>query len=206
MPFSNSQDLLTRFNQREPAAFNTVYKEYYSYVYTIVRKMTSGSADTPDLVADCFDKLVRYKGSFAGLENIRKFLYTITKHICLDYLKHRRVHKSRTLDIESYFDVYEENDFERAERSAIIHSMIEKTIEKLPRQCRLIFLLFYVEELRNKEIAKRLGIAVKTVVNQKVIALQALKMSAAKINRYSLTLFILIQHYFFPIDHVLQFI
>jgi len=47
-----------------------------------------------------------------------------------------------------------------------LEELYEKSIEKLPEQCREIFVLNKQEEMRSAEIASKLGISVRTVENQ----------------------------------------
>ncbi len=55
-------------------------------------------------------------------------------------------------------------------------SIIYLAIEKLPQQAKCIFLLFYLQNLKNQEIARIMGIKEKTVKNQKLTALKKLKL------------------------------
>jgi len=47
-----------------------------------------------------------------------------------------------------------------------LEDLYNKTIQKLPEQCREIFLLNKQEEMRSAEIASKLGLSVRTVENQ----------------------------------------
>lgn len=63
--------------------------------------------------------------------------------------------------------------------SAELKKKIQAVFEKLPEQCRLIFRLSRVEELRYKEIAEVLGISIKTVENQMGKALKIMRAELA---------------------------
>ena len=47
-----------------------------------------------------------------------------------------------------------------------LEDLYDKTIQKLPEQCREIFMLNKQEEMRSAEIASKLGLSVRTVENQ----------------------------------------
>jgi RNA polymerase sigma-70 factor (family 1) len=181
MSISYSQDLVLRFNRRDSAAIARVYDEYYPLVYSIAKKLTSGSADTKDLASDSFVKLLQYKGEFESIIKIKFFLYIATKNTCLDYIKHRQIQHTRAFEIKNYWALTEENALEASEIAADLRRRIHGAVEKLPHQCKQIFLLYYLTGLNNSEIATELGISEKTVSNQKSISKKILKMMLSKL-------------------------
>ena len=60
------------------------------------------------------------------------------------------------------------------ERSEI-EKAIMISVEALPKKCQEIFILSQMEGLKNKEIAERLGISLKTVESQMTIAIKRLR-------------------------------
>jgi RNA polymerase sigma-70 factor (ECF subfamily) len=54
---------------------------------------------------------------------------------------------------------------------------IYEEIEKLPKKCRQVFKLAYMDGLGNEEIANLLNITYQTVKNQKVRALKILRLA-----------------------------
>jgi RNA polymerase sigma-70 factor (ECF subfamily) len=61
-----------------------------------------------------------------------------------------------------------------------MEQLIFKTIDKLPRKCKQIFILSRKEQLSNKEIGVIMGITPKTVENQITIAIKTIKQSIQK--------------------------
>ena len=58
--------------------------------------------------------------------------------------------------------------------------LIYAAVEKLPEKMKVIFLLSFEEGLKPAEIADRLGVAARTVTNQKFNAIQILRRSLEK--------------------------
>jgi len=54
---------------------------------------------------------------------------------------------------------------------------IQKAIDALPAQCKLIFILIKENDFKYKEVAEILGISVKTVENHLAIALKKISAS-----------------------------
>jgi RNA polymerase sigma-70 factor (ECF subfamily) len=206
MSFFFSLDVLQRFNRKEPGAWSWVYNKHYSAVYSLVRKITAGSADSKDLTAIVFLKLLEYEGRFESLDKIKYFLYTTAKYTSIDYLRQQQVRQEKYDKISRQAVSVEENGLEKAEAKASFQQLITSSIEQLPRRCRYIFMLYYSRGLTNYEIASRLHISEKTVSNQKTIAIKMLKMKIGKINGAPMTLLISLHHYIFHLHHLLRIV
>jgi RNA polymerase sigma-70 factor (family 1) len=202
IPFS--QDLTARFNRRESDAITWVYNEYYSFVYSIVRKIISRSADNKDLVADSFVKLLRYEGQFQSPAKIKFFLYTAAKNTCLDYLRHLKTQHKKEFDIQEQWMRDLKYIEEVTETTAEFRRLVFETIQNLPRKCRQIFYLYYNNGLKNSEIAALLGISVKTVSNQKNLARKILKLKLSKMKTVSLSFFLIGIWHFLNLNYLLS--
>lgn len=65
-------------------------------------------------------------------------------------------------------------------------SEILREIERLPKKCREIFKLIFIEGLSTEEIARQMGIAPQTVRTQKARAIQLLKVQFLKTGRLAI--------------------
>lgn len=195
MALKDKNDLIDRFNRQEDSAFTTVYYECYPFVFHFVKKLTEGSPDTKDLVADVFERLLRYKGQFRSISRIKVFLHVATRNVCLDYLKHRQVRKRKALEIERSLTRNIGNNLETAMEIAALRNLISEEIESLPHQCKQIFLLYYTWGLRNAEIAQKLSISEKSVSNQKAIARAKLKIKITMVNHGAVPFFVAVYSY-----------
>lgn len=175
MPLSN-QEITGGFNRREARAVRRVYELWYDDVFDIIYKLTRGSHETEDMTSNVFDSLLRRDRPFKTYDKIRGHLFESAKNRAIDWLRHEKVRKAGFIEINLRYPVVEESDLEQSETHAALCRMIDESIEKLSRQCRNVFRLWYTENLNNAEIAKRLGLSEKTVANQKSIAFQQLKM------------------------------
>jgi len=68
----------------------------------------------------------------------------------------------------------------RLEQQAELLQRIYEEIEKLPKKCRQVFKLAYLDGLSNEEIAELLHINYQSVKNQKVRALKILRLALNK--------------------------
>lgn len=195
MESHDENNLIERFNRREDSAFTTVYYACYPFVFHFVKKLTEGSADTEDLVADVFERLLRYDGQFKSLSRVKVFLHVATRNVCLDYLKHRQVRKKKVIEIQRSLNGNNGSNPEAAFETVALRNLISEEIESLPHQCKAIFLLYYTEGLKNGEIAGWLGVSEKTVSNQKAIALAKLRFRITKVKHGAAPFFVVAYSY-----------
>ncbi|HMH33150.1 MAG TPA: sigma-70 family RNA polymerase sigma factor [Puia sp.] len=161
------------FNRREPASITWIYNQYHSSVIALVIQQIGQSSDVEDLAGDVFVKLLNTTGRFEQLKQIKYFLISAARTTCVDYLRHMEVVKSRFVELD---EDYPDNDsWETAETRDVNTSLIYRAIEMLTGQLKQIYHLYYVDDLRNDEIAERLGISKRTVANSKNLALNRLK-------------------------------
>jgi RNA polymerase sigma-70 factor (family 1) len=161
--------ILNNLNDNDPSAFNIIYKQFFSLVYSIVLKLVGDREIAKDITADVFLKIWEKKIYLQDLVSVRGYLIAISRNACNDYYKTER----RSDNILSEFQYLSEQSLAIEENTAeikgdVIQYYLER-VEELPTQCRTIFKL-YLEGMRNLEIAEYLNISEKTVRNQKTLA------------------------------------
>lgn len=129
-----------------------------------------------DIVSDVFIKAIKY-----NLQDEKNWLYHAVKNACKDYIK-----KGKTRYKQIGFEVFKSRfqEYEESIENKIIHNevmqMIHDQIEKLPLQAKRVFKMAYLDEIPTKDIAKKLGILPKDVINNKSRALALLKLKILK--------------------------
>lgn len=169
-----------RFGRGDPKAGEWVYKEFKHYVFTLVTDLTNQSEDAWDLVHDIFSKLFQENGKYPTRDSIRSMLNQIGKGVCSNYLKKKRRTIDKTVEFIEDSMVPDDGIFEQSEYKAAFHDLLYVAVRNLPEKKRTFFILFYVDDLSNSQIAERLGISVQTVANRKSMILQMLKMEIRK--------------------------
>lgn len=176
---NGSMFYITEFNKGNVTAFSHFYHLFYTRLCYFAEGLIADQTAAEDIVEEVFVKLWNKRGNFETEKNIRAFLFISTKNACLDFLRHERsVEQSReawqylAADQEDYV-------LNRIIESEVITTIYD-AIERLPTKCRKIFKMSYLDSMKNQEIATRLGISVNTVKNQKVRALQLLRIQLFK--------------------------
>jgi len=93
-------------------------------------------------------------------------------------LNQNKLHSSHAAQIRS-LNQGQEIDFTDKLEQTELEYRIWKEVSKLPDQCRNIFNLSRNEGIKNKEIAKQLGISIRTVETQISKALKILRVKLA---------------------------
>ena len=174
------ENLVQSFNEGSNQAFATIYNNCFAAIFFFTRSLVGVRQDAEDIAVDTFVKLWDQRGNFSDMDKLRGFLYTVARNACLDYLKHQRVKTLHQDDIANDWIENGEMAFDREMISAQFRMLLKNEIDKLPAKCRTIFKMTYVDGLSNDQVAQRLQITTKTVLNQKKLALVRLRLNLLK--------------------------
>ena len=159
--------------------FERLYNDFFSVLYSLSMQYTSDQTFAEGIVQDVFTKLWQVRETLLPSTNIHNFLYTLTKNLCLNYLRDKKRKLQFTdplFSTEVDYSIESLNtigtDFFEFEE---LKEKIEQAIEKLPSHLRLVFKMSRIEELRNRDIAEKLSISEKTVEGRITKALKILK-------------------------------
>jgi RNA polymerase sigma-70 factor (family 1) len=165
-----SIDAFCKGNQQ---AFNFIFDCYYRSVCFFASRLIPAKPIAEDITQEAFVRLWEKHNAFDCERSIKAFLYVITRNACLNFLKQGRRSKQHE---DYWFHLVEEAEDPPATfvQSEMI-SKLSAAIESLPPECRRVMQLCYIEGLQNKNIARKLGVSVHTVKNQKARGLALLK-------------------------------
>ncbi len=149
--------------------FNTCYAPVLRYCMTMVGDI--GQAE--DIVQQAYMNLWLKKDKLDSSQ-LRAYLYKTVYHASLDHAKHQQVRKRYERSWNASFTVVSPSSPGTASE---LETAIRTAIEALPEQCRKIFRMSRVEQLKYREIASTLELSEKTVENQMGKALKILRVS-----------------------------
>ena len=159
-------------------AFIDLYNEYWSQVYDFSRLYIATIADAEEIVQDVFVKLWESRHLLKEDENIKGFLFIVTRNIVFNRHKKKvneNLLKTSVLSAFGHESYYNSTSVEEDYCASQLKIFIDKLINSLPEQQRKCFLLSREENLSYREIAERLGISQKTVEIHMSKALKFLK-------------------------------
>lgn len=162
----------TAIRKGDLKAFEKFYLKYQPRLFAYGVGLLNNEDDVMDLVQEAFISFWENRDHILSDYSVIAYLFKIFHCKCNKYLRMNAVvtdfsnlSELKIQEIEiSYY-----NCDDNLLGSIYMHDLeklYEKSIDKLPEQCREIFVLNKQEDMRSAEIASKLGISVRTVENQ----------------------------------------
>jgi RNA polymerase sigma-70 factor (ECF subfamily) len=127
-----------------------------------------------EIVSDVFVKCWVSRKHLVDVRNIDTYLFVAVKNQSLNHLKkYSHIHLVQVEDTNELRLVKTFNPQEALEKKELLFKM-ERSIEELPQQCRIIFRLIKEEGIKYKEVAEILNISPRTVQTQLFRAMKKL--------------------------------
>jgi RNA polymerase sigma-70 factor (family 1) len=157
------------------AAYKELYLLMFDRLFHFSYSFVKSKQVAQEIVSDVFIKLWQIRSQLSTIDNLKPYLFSITKNFSLNYLAKASNNLSIQLDDIDLdeIDIASVIEFTNPEDLFISKETIKnvmQAIQNLPPQCRMIFSLVKVDGLKYKEVAKLLNISVFTVRNQVAIA------------------------------------
>jgi len=157
--------------------FEEIYHTYYPVLYHYAVSITKDQGMAEDAVSEVFLKMWEARNSTVIESSLKSYLFKSVYHQCLNSLKHIRVRDNyRNFFLHHPPLLEDETDYPL---SGVIeneiNTILHKTIDQLPEQCRKIFVMSRIDDLKHEEIAQQLSISINTVRTQIRRALEKLR-------------------------------
>ncbi len=166
------ENLLKRIRQGDHTAMRELFMGHYDQVFLTVRRMVNDISTADDISQEVFIDIWSKRDSIFISSSLSSYIKRMAVNKTLNYIR-----KSKN----QYFNEEIDENTSIQDHSASLMDLnsleeyLHKSIDLLPAQCRLIFVLSRFEDMSNKEIAEHLSLSVKTIENQMTKALRTLK-------------------------------
>ncbi len=164
-----TEELITRFQQGQPRAFEALYDRYKDYVYRVAfyttRRQQEAEEATQETFLDVLDALPEY--DVHGPARFRTWLYRVTVNRCRMRMRGKdHTHTIEWDDVEERLERLPMPNPLQPEATVLDRERAAKlwrAVDDLSEAHRLVVLLRYQEDLSYEEIAEVLGIKMGTV-------------------------------------------
>jgi len=156
-------------------AFELLFKKMYSPLCQFCIKFVKSPEVAEELVSDVFYSIWKNRNRLI-ISSPKAYLFTSVRNKAFDHL--RKVKKEVHCDLENATNI--PADTANSQEILVLRELtasMEKSVSRLPKQCRLIYELSRDQGLKYKEIATILQVSVKTVETQMGRALKHLRNS-----------------------------
>jgi len=163
------------------------FKRLHAPLFFYAHKFVKNEEAAKDLVQDAFLSILNKKADDPEIENLKSYLYRAVRNNCLNYLNHKTIeHDFEEQEIERSKREMEYYDIHKTLVEKELQQKITEAVNSLPESYRLPFVMSRFGEMKNKEIAEKLEIPVRTVETKIYRALNLLR---EKLENQMLSLF-----------------
>ncbi len=168
--------LLEGLAQNKREAIETIYKEYYSMVQSLVINNNGNSDDARDIFQEMM--IVLYEkagsGSFVLTSQLKTYIYSICRRLWLKRLLQQQKFISEISNLEETIPVEEELEIHEQKNGELM--MMEKAMLSLGEPCKSLLEAYYLQKKNMTEIAGNFGYTnADNAKNQKYKCLMRLK-------------------------------
>lgn len=154
--------LLAAVSGGDQLAFRKLFDAYRNKVFTYGVRYLKSREQAEEIVQNVFLKIWLKRERLTEIKNFGGYLRTVTNNLTLDALKKRaQEYKFKTEGLQQWAD--SDNATEEAIILKDTAEYISLALDKLPKQQRLVYQMCYIDGLKQKEVAEKLGISPLTV-------------------------------------------
>lgn len=171
---NNEIKWLVNIREGDKNAFELLFRQYNQPLCSYAMQIIHDPDDAEEMVQDLFVQLWQKRENLEIKTSLKAYLFRSVHNSCLNYIKHQKI---KDAYIQQSISEYQEETFNNYNKhdTKELQQAIRHAIEGLPPERKKVFLMVRYEERRYKEVAKALGISVKTVENQMGKAMQFLR-------------------------------
>jgi len=175
----DDKKLVDQLKSNNEKAFDTLFYRYSEKIYRFSFSLLKNEEDSKEIVQEVFCRIWEKRNKIDSSKEFKSFLFTISYNLIVDQLRLRLKNNEYREFLVKYFDsnnfnLSNEIDYDR------LNKQISSIIEELPPKRRRVYKLSRENGLTYKEIAKKLGISVKTVETHINLSLKHLKTRLGK--------------------------
>ena len=162
------------FSPRSVPSFQTIYKQYFDFVWSSARHLGAGVDAVDDVVQDVFIVIHARLATLQNPEALRSWIYGIVRRTVSDYRRSRRNRDAAgaRLGAELKSTGYSQpSPLDLTERSAEL-DLLESILAELDEPKREIFVMVEVLEMTVPEVVQSLDIPLNTAYSRLRLARQ----------------------------------
>lgn len=161
----NDEELMQMLRMGNTAGLDELFRRYYEELCISSLRILKDRKDAEDVVQEFFMSLWNKRNVLPEVDSVAPYFRRSVRNRSLNFLRDQKRIPSGDEDdmpILATSDSETSKELEAEE----LQVKIDRAINSLPERCRMVFVLSRFEGMKQKEIAEKLEISVKTVENQ----------------------------------------
>jgi RNA polymerase sigma-70 factor (family 1) len=163
-----------KIQNKDNKAFESYYKMHYKTFFLMAFRYLKNTEVAEELVNDVFLKIWEDGNKITIDSSLKSYIYRAIINRSLNEIQKNK--KDSTMMMDLYYSQDESYELTQIEENELKIKLYD-AIDLLPDQCKKVFRLSRFEELKQQEIADKMGISIKTVKNHITHALKTLSKS-----------------------------
>lgn len=159
------QNILKGLQEGDEQAYKDLFATYFADLVLYANHFLKNQAASEDIVQDFFITFW-FEKKFSGIESdLKGYLYRSLRNTCLNHLRNelRKQEKLAHIPVEKESVTLMTAELEDKERE---YQQLYKALHQLPEQCKQVFTLCCLQDMKYREAADLLGISINTVRTQ----------------------------------------
>ena len=169
----DDRELLGRVKSGDDTAFDAVFRDWYPPLVRVAAALLHDNDAAEEVAQDVMHELWRRRKLLDESLSLRAYLLRSVRNRSLNYLRHLRVRRLTTPNVEALYD--QPLGADQPIVASELAEAVAAAMNRLPPRCREVFELSRVHGLKYAEIAAALEISEKTVEAQMGKALRVLR-------------------------------
>lgn len=159
-------------------AFRTVYRDYFDFVWSTVRRLGASAEAVDDLVQEIFIVIYAKLDTLERTEALRSWIYGITRRTVSTHRRAKRASAPHATPLAEVISL-DPTPLEQTEQHAALE-LLAKLLGELDEPKREVFALVELEELSVPEVAEMLELPLNTAYSRLRAARQAFEAALAR--------------------------
>jgi RNA polymerase sigma-70 factor (ECF subfamily) len=179
-------DIIQGLCKGDEKAFEELFHLCYNKLLLFAKAYVIHKEAAREIVQEAFIKMWENRSRLRPDFNPEAYLFTIVRNNSLNYLKHCIVERKYSQSAHEQMEHYQlhyaalKNDTIEQLYFAEVKEILDRAINELPPRCKKVFELSRRYGMKNKEIAEKMNISVKTVENHMTEALKRLRTAVGR--------------------------
>lgn len=158
----SEKEVVTGILRKDEKVLRKFYDGHHEAVYRFIFRQMGKQDISEELTQDVFLDFIEGLRDFRGEAKLKTYLFTIARNKVADAIKKKKLKRILfsalpRYVVENIMGVFVDDEVERRDLS----QRIERVIDSLPNDYRIIIRLKYVDGVRVKDIARRMAISFK---------------------------------------------
>lgn len=141
-----------RLMKKECCNINEVIQEFYDHLKAYILSKTNDLQLTEDLVQEVMIKLIESHQKSNEVKNIKAWLFQVSRNTMYDYFKRHQI----PADLDDDWKLHNSNESEHS--SIMVEDYIIPMIDMLPKEYAIPLKMSDIDNIPQKEIAKKLDL------------------------------------------------